>query len=158
MIINIWECFTFRKSDFIRRWTSARCKGARRWKAPWQQQTEKLLSRKCMKVRREWRSASKQDSASSSISPFANASNSNRIIWKCFRFFRPFPTDKNKKQKSDILNFLVVCFTICFFFLYFSLQLSHIWGFAVILFYFFFAFLASSANFSVIWVLLFFCV
>lgn len=37
---------------------------------------------------------------------------------------RPFSTDKNKKQKSDILNFLVVCFTICFF-LYFSLQLSH---------------------------------
>lgn len=80
-------------------------------------------------------------SASSSTSPKRVT---NKIIWKCFHFFSPFPTDKNKKQKSDILNFLVVCFTICFY--YSALLLSHSLKFHCFsIFYFIsFAFLASQ--------------
>lgn len=90
-----------------RRRAATPCEGARRESsmATMGSETFRSASEKCTKkVRTQRRRGLKSRRRSA-----RGSSKTVRIT------LRPFSTDKNKKQKSDILNFLVVCFTICFF-------------------------------------------
>lgn len=126
MIINILKCFTFAGKMFLfaAASTAAPREGSRRAKAPWQQQTEQTFRVVNESIEpKVHESLAGKSAKSSSISPTEARHTGSESYENVFIAFA-FPTDKNKKQKSDILNFLVVCFTICFFFIFLSYSLT----------------------------------